>query len=527
VSLTLVAGTWTVLAGVSGAGKSTLLRAIAGLHGEGASPAHGAVMVQDQNLWRLPPAERAQRMGLVLQAPDDQLCATTAEGEIAFGLCNLCWSTERIARQIEPSLETAGLSGVRDIPVAQLSGGQKQKLALAAIGAMAPEVLLLDEPLSQLDPQAAREFLKQLDTWRNAGGTILMAEHRLDEVLPFADAVLAQVPGGLLGPVGADDVPALDQLCRVARVRAPDLVCVAKHAGLPTWKHLMRVSNRPEVLTAGEALRTEEVTSHSKATLLTVSDLELRFEPKGPPVWTDVNLAVLAGDVIALMGPNGAGKSSLLATMAGLIRLGRGRVDVSVERGRAKVGLVPQNPDLSLFCSTVREELAFGPRRQGIGGAALEACVRETSEGFGLTSLLDAPPLGLSQGERLRTAVAAMVALRPAILLLDEPTTGQDPTQVERLMELLGGVVRRGEIGALVFVTHDLRTVLQSAARLWLLAEGEVVADTVPMALLDRSDWRTRARLTLPPLWEFRRREALSGTNVHAIANEWKARCSA
>jgi energy-coupling factor transport system ATP-binding protein len=533
VSFELQPGTWTVLAGKSGSGKSTLLRAIAGLHLSGASTVEGVVEFERVDAWQWKPLERAKRVGLVLQSPDDQLCATTAAGEIAFGLCNLGWSVEQIEPQVTRSLERAGLEAYRDAAVAQLSGGQKQRLTLAAILAMSPQVLLLDEPLSQLDPQAARDLLFQLNTWRCEGGTILMAEHRLNEVLGYADQFAVLVEGAWEGPVDAGDVHSVVELCQRARLTNPDLVELARLADVRQWKRLLcdTGENRiPREQGVSEAAITKVASPaphmNDKGTwLVQARGLEFRFEPKAAPLWSGVNLTIWPGDMLALMGPNGAGKSTLLSALAGLARATAGTVEFQTTSDGPSFGLVPQNPDLSLFCSTVREELSFGPRKLGLRGDALQARVGQTAEAMRLMHLLEAPPLGLSQGERLRTAVAAMVTLRPAILMLDEPTTGQDPEQVERLMEMLREIVQRGQVGAILLVTHDLRTVERFATRLALLAEGELFVDTTPRELMDRPQWRERARLTMPPLWEFRQRWGLSGVTTVELAHEWKVQC--
>jgi energy-coupling factor transport system ATP-binding protein len=237
---------------------------------------------------------------------------------------------------------------------------------------------------------------------------------------------------------------------------------------------------------------------------------------------------------VALVGPNGCGKSTLLAVLAGLLQPSRGTVTpgtvgLSPFDHGAAVGLVPQNPDLTLFCDTVRDEVAFGPRQHRLDELTIQQRVAAAASKLDLEELLDEPPLALSQGERLRTAVAAALTLKPRLLLLDEPTTGQDQWQVARVLEAVtgGDSAYRPEPprclpSSLLFTTHDLRCVARYADRALVLIAGRLVADCSPVELLDDEQLLAQARLRLPPLFEARRRLGLRGQTMEQLLEELK-----
>ncbi|MBL9123015.1 MAG: energy-coupling factor ABC transporter ATP-binding protein [Planctomycetaceae bacterium] len=459
VSCRLPPGSWTVLAGRTGSGKSTLLRALAGLiphHAAGEMT--GRVLLCGHDTRGASTAALARTVGLVLQAPRDQICTTRVESEVAFGLENLATPLEEFEPRIAESLEAVGLNEYRHCAIEELSGGQQQRVILASILALRPQVLLLDEPLSQLDRDSARELLDELQRLRAQGVTIVMAEHRLAGVLPSADRVLALQQGGLRDLGHPSSATAMQGLAEMGYDFAPEQF---------DWRLPSRVEPLPPQ--AAEPARVA----------LSVRDLSFRYPSWNATHWTlrNVSFDVRPGERLAVVGANGSGKSTLFGLLAGLLRPTAGTIRRPQESAdRYPLGMVLQQADLMLFCRTVREELAFGPRRLRLDRSVVEQRVRMVARQLDLESFLDEPPQALSQGERLRVALGATLALDPQVLVLDEPTTGLDAEQLERLVAAIGA--REGgahEHRTVIFSTHDLRTVARCADRVIVLDRGELV----------------------------------------------------
>lgn len=521
ITLRIAPATWTVLAGGTGSGKSTLLRALAGLiphHSQGAMV--GYVRLFGRDTKGTASSELAGTVGLVLQSPDDQLTSTHVAAEVAFGLENLGLEPEEIAARTASALAEVGLAEMVNRPTAQLSGGQKQRLLLASLVAMRPRLLLLDEPLSQLDPAAADELLATLERLRDGGLTIVAVEHRLDEMIARADQLLVLRGGQLLGQCATGD-PALVALFAGAGLRLPDVPRLMVSLGEPP---VARVAEAIRILAKRQAPSGErmaplnhsaEKSGHDVAAVLSVSNIHYSYQRHAPLVLRDIAFNLHAGQRVALVGPNGAGKSTLLALLAGLLRPTNGSMAATEAAMAApRTALVLQNPDLMLFCSSVADELAFALAERRLDKGTIDATVARLAEQIGLQHEASAAPLALSQGQRLRVAVAATLALDADVLLLDEPTMGQDADQVDRLFALLP------KQPAVMFSTHDLRAVAQHADRVLVLADGTVIADCLPAELLSDDDLLARARLRRPPLAELRRRLGLAAVTVEAICRE-------
>jgi energy-coupling factor transport system ATP-binding protein len=413
IDLDVAEGERVWLAGRSGAGKSTLLRRAAGLGGWGRPFGHVSAGGSDPAGWS--PADRPVGLALVAQEPADQLvCGTVAE-ELAFGPRNAGWPPARIAAAMPAWLDEIGLEIDVDRDPRTLSGGEQQRLAVAASLAAGARLLLLDEPLAQLDPTGADALLAALVRASARGVAVLLAEHRLERCLPWATRVVVLEHGTFAGP------GALDRLVTPAR---------------RSW---------PPDPPPGEVV-------------CEIRGLDVRRGPRA--VLAEVDLTLRRGERVALLGPNGSGKTSLLGTLSGRLT-GRPVVSGVLE--------IPQDPDLTLFGATVRDEIAYGPRDR-----RLAADAAPLASAFGLDTLLDRAPQSLSRGERLRVAVAAGLACRPDLLLLDEPTAGQDPDAVEAVAAAL----RTGMSGgALFFATHDEGFARRHATRMLRIVGRQLTDD--------------------------------------------------
>lgn len=440
-------GEHVLLLGASGAGKSTLLHGIAGvLGGDEEGESTGSLLVDGEE----PEAIRG-RVGLVLQDPESNVILARVGDDVAFGLENLGVPREEIWPRVDEALRAVGLEVARDRSTAHLSGGQKQRLALAGVLAMRPGLIVLDEPTANLDPEGVREVRDAVvRAARSSGATLVVVEHRVETWLPVVDRVLVLGPEGIVADGDPDAVFA---------ERGEEL------AALGAW-----VPGHPPAEPAPPAAAPGDV-------LLSAVDLAVA-RVRDEPVASGIDAAISAGEAVAITGPNGAGKSTLGLTLAGLLPAHAGAVRASRAlagdlgsdpmrwRSRdllTRIGTVFQAPEHQLLTRTVRDELAVGPRALGLGADAVDERVDELLERLRLAPLARANPYTLSGGEKRRLTVAAALATAPRVLVLDEPTFGQDASTWADLVALLARL--RDEGSAIVAITHDADVVRALHAR--------------------------------------------------------------
>ncbi|MCL6504941.1 MAG: ATP-binding cassette domain-containing protein [Pirellulales bacterium] len=517
ISFELSAGSLTLLAGPTGSGKSTLLRGIAGLLPRTGGVLQGEVVIDGWRMEAASPAERARRVGLVLQSPDDQICCTTVAAEAAFGLANLQLEPDQIASRVQRALEQVGLAERSQQATHCLSGGLKQRLVLASILAMEPRLILLDEPLSQLDAAAADELLSLLDALRRRGVAILIAEHRLDEVLPLADRLLTLDRGRLVADLPIADDGHWANALEASALTVPSLVALARQLGLPPCRDVPGLMaslhskhdaepSYPTLLSAtAPPAEAESAAPAVQQWVVSLREVSFAYTRGSPPVLEGISLSLRAGERVALVGPNGSGKSTLLSLLAGQRRPSRGMLECAA----APVAMVLQNPDLGLICSTVAAELRLGPRLCGTGSTGQDGLIDEMARRLMLADHLAEPPHALSQGQRLRLAVAAALAVQPALLLLDEPTLGQEAACL-MLSCLCGTEGLLPASATLLFATHDLEVAARFADRMLVLHQGRLVADCTPACLLDDAALLRALRLRVPGAWQVCRQLGLT-----------------
>ncbi len=490
-SVTLQPGEFVLVVGPSGAGKSTFLRCLNGLvpHFYGGRWM-GRINIMGRDPVALAPRGMADLVGFVFQDPEAQFVVDTVEDELAFAMENFALPQATMRKRVEEVLDQMGIAHLRQRRINTLSGGEKQRVAIAAVLALQPEVLVLDEPTSQLDPQAAEEVLVALRHLNeDLGLTVILSEHRLERVAQYADRML-YIPALGAAPLLDEPRAVMAQLPLV-----PPLVQLGRALGwqpLPlTIKEGRSFARRLlQQWADGEAC----LGAHQDATSPTAADaetpaekrviLELRgvhYRYDGRPALRGVDLTVRAGEFVALMGRNGSGKSTLLKHLVGLLKPEAGEVRIAgMDTRRTEpdaivklVGYVPQHPGALLFGETLMAELAFTRRSHGMppdqtADLALLA-------GLGLAPLADRDPRDLSGGEQQRAALAAILVAGPEIILLDEPTRGLDYAQKQALTDLLVSLKRAGK--TIIMATHDVELAARCADRVVLLAEGQVVVD--------------------------------------------------
>jgi energy-coupling factor transport system ATP-binding protein len=454
ITTTVEPGEVILLRGASGSGKSTLLRCLNGLvpHSTGGH-FRGRVLICGLDTRTQPPRELGTHVGFVFQHPDAQFVLESVEAELAFGLENLGLAQPLMRKRVEEVIDQVGINPLRRRHIDTLSGGERQRVAIAAALAMHPQVLVLDEPTSQLDPQAAEDVLQVvLRLVAELGMTTVIAEHRVERIAPFVDRIWT-LDGGVLR----------DQPPRTALAEGgarPPVVDLAIRAGwTPIPLGLRDARRQAQHLPAARA--TPSPLDGHGPVICRIDHLTHRYN--GVPAVQDVSLGLHRGQVIALMGRNGCGKTTLLKLIAGLLPPQRGRV---AHEGAA--AYVPQDADTLLFAPTVSEELRGQPAE----------VVAQFSAWF------DRYPRDLSSGERQQLAIALMGA-RADLLLLDEPTRGLDHTVKRALSAYLR--TRAGAGATIVVATHDVEWAARTVGRVLLMADGEIYADGPPASVLSDS----------------------------------------
>ncbi len=480
--LTVEEGETLLVAGPSGSGKSTLLRALNGLvpHFHGGA-LQGRARVGGRDPAALGPRGMSDIAGFATQDPEAHFVAEIVEDELAFAMENHGVKPAVMRRRVEEALDLLSIAHLRRRRIDTLSGGERQRVAIAAVLTLQPALLILDEPTSQLDPQAAEDVLNALRRLNeDLGMTVVLSEHRVERAASHVDRALLLQPDappnlGLPGEAlaGSPLAPPITRLGAALGWRPPPL----------TVKQARRHPSFASTLAALEAASTAAPDQTAPEPAVRVNQLWTRY-PNGIEALTGLSFAAPRGRLTALMGRNGSGKSTLLKTLAGLIKPARGSA-VLVRRDGAvidpaaqppaataqTVGFVPQHAARLLFHETVREELAFSLRAQEQPEPAIERWLTR----FGLANLRDAHPRDLSVGERQRLALAAILAGEPDILLLDEPTRGLDATDKTRLAELLRALCDQGV--SVLMATHDVELAADCADRVALLGEGRLAAE--------------------------------------------------
>ena len=449
VDLDIAPGERVLVLGPSGSGKSTLMGGLAGLLGGAEEGEATGTLTVDG----VAPAEARGRVGLLMQDPEAQVVLARVGDDVAFGMENLGVAREEIWPRVENSLEAVGLSVPLDHSTTQLSGGQKQRLALASILAMGPGLLLLDEPTANLDPSGVAEVRAAVEkVVERTGATVVVVEHRVDVWASLVDRVIVVADGAIAADGPLDEV--LGQQGDALRERG---------IWLPGDDVAAEVGPAPEVAPASS--EGPEGGARGTTPIARVADLTIGYDASAP-VRSGIDLTIERGVSTCIVGANGAGKSTFALTLAGLLPPLEGAVEVETSDGTAgdphewsskqllgRMSMVFQEPEYQFLAATVAEELAIGPRAAGMTDEEIAPLVDEHLEALGLTKLARANPMTLSGGEKRRLSVATALISAPELLILDEPTFGQDRGTWLGLVRLLRATLERGV--TLVSITHD------------------------------------------------------------------------
>jgi energy-coupling factor transporter ATP-binding protein EcfA2 len=463
----------------------------------------------------------ADHVGMVFQDPEVQLFTLTVEDEVAMSLECIGMPRAEMRERVDWAMDTCGLHGLSLAAPARLSGGQKQRVAIASVLARDPDVLVLDDPTANLDPEGSRsvyETIKRVSVER--GRTIVLIARDLDPVHDLLDRIIVMEHGSIALDGEPREVLEHGDVLARCGIRAPLATEIAyrmKGASQGRWSWPDRVpTTEAELLEALPAVKPmAPPAGHDPAPATTpfregepvvsIESVMFQYET-GRKALDGVNLEIMPGEFVAVTGRNGAGKTTLLHHIIGLLRPTEGTVrvagqhtaDATVAELAQRVGLIFQNPNHQLFRDTVKAEVAFGPVNLGWGPEEVDAAVARAFALTGIGEFAAIDPELLSMGQKQRVAIASVLALNPSLLLLDEPTTGQDENGLAALMELVDRLNAEGV--TVMMITHDMEVVLAHASRMVVLSDGRLTADGPPEVVLCQEDILTQAALEAPPL---------------------------
>jgi energy-coupling factor transport system ATP-binding protein len=495
INLTINAGEFILLTGPSGCGKTTFCRVLNGLipkfyQGD----MSGQVIVNDLDTSQHSTVELSQHVGLIFQNPDNQIFALTVEKDIAFGLENLGKSQEEMYYEIDWAASVTGIQNLRHRATHELSGGQKQRLTIASVLAMHPSIIVMDEPTSFLDPVGAEhifEVLNQLN--KELGITIIIIEHRIDIAAKYVDRIIVFDQGEVRSDGKPIEILSNEDI-RLLGVGIPRILSLAKRfkedslfSSLPLtadqfYSNLL--TRLPEYNTKKKKLLSSDLQElsgeHHHKPIIETRGIHFNY-PGNVHALKGVNLTIHQGDYVAIMGENGAGKTTLVKHFNGLLRPKEGKIffeneDIagkSVAQLARRIGLVFQNPDDQLFEESVEKEISFALHNFGMKESLIKKRVDWSLNLLDINQYRKKSPFTLSGGERKRVALASVLAWDPDVLVLDEPTIGQDYGQKERLRHFLMQLRTQGK--TIVVVTHDVEFVAESQPHIVLMAGGKVI----------------------------------------------------
>ncbi|EGW41648.1 energy-coupling factor transporter ATPase [Desulfosporosinus sp. OT] len=525
VSLTVEKGKFILLMGSTGAGKTTLSLCLNGLIPqlmEGILT--GQVYVAGKNVGKTAVQSLSKVLGLVLQDPETQIIGRTVEEDTAFGPRNFLVPLDKIKEKVNQTLAKVRLKGYNQRLTEELSGGEKQRLAIAGVLVMEPEILVLDEPTSELDPIGRSEIYQTLDDLRRQKDlTILLVEHSSEDLIHKADEVVVLNEGkvawrGLpaelfrnlpllrqwgikplpVSQIGWNfyekgwisfgqiplDIPATESLIRGL---------------LPKYGHRQGERHKKDPLKKQEPNLTDKVKA------VQVSNLIYQYN-SGQPALQGINLTIEVGEFVALIGQNGAGKTTLAKHFNGLLKPTSGEVIVegmntlqyeTYDLART-IGYVFQNPDHQIFSTTVEKELEFGLKNAGFKGQVIRERIDQVLQYTGLEKFRSVHPFSLGKGERQMIAVASILVLKPKLLIIDEPTTGSDWTGVQTMMTLIRNLNAAGT--TIVMISHDMDLVAQYAKRVIVLKDGGILLDSTPQDVFSNESLLLNSAIVPPQL---------------------------
>ena len=509
ISFDIAKGEKVLILGPSGSGKSTLAQCLNGIIPNiNKGQAQGQVTIGGQDIFNQSIYDRSQLVSTVLQDPDGQFIVLTVAEDLAFSLENDCVNQGEMKDKVALWAERLNLSSLLGHRPQDLSGGQKQRVSLAGVLIDESPILLFDEPLANLDPKSGQETIALIDKiHKEVGATTIIIEHRLEDVLYRpVDRVLLVNDGKLLFNGSPDELLSTTLLLDNG-IREPLYVTVLRQLGFNT-KSAEQLSQLETLDLSGLSLpdRTRKVPSESQTTpILEVGKLKVGYGDN-LPIIENMSFSLKKGERLAIVGKNGAGKSTLAKALCGfvpshgrLIYKGQDISQDSIAERSERIGFVLQNPNQMISQAMIFDEVALGLRLRGVDESEVEERVYEVLKTCGLYSFRKWPISALSFGQKKRVTIASILVLKPEIIILDEPTAGQDYQTYTDIMTFLDSLQQQGH--TIVMITHDMQLMLEYSDRCLVVVDGAIIADDNPVAILNQHDLLKAANLKQTSLY--------------------------
>lgn len=517
INLTINEGEKVLIIGPSGSGKSTLSQCLNGLIPHSyPGKMKGHLTVNGKNPKKAGIFGMSETVGTVLQDTDGQFIGLTVAEDIAFALENDCVKQEKMKKRVHDVAHRLSIEKLLDHRPNELSGGQKQRVSLAGVMVDDVDILLFDEPLANLDPATGKNTIELIDEiHKQTHKTIIIIEHRLEDVLyKDVDRIIMINDGRIVADMSSDDLLA-SSLLEEAGIREPLYLTACKYAGVtitqdmhPSHIESFDVSRCKEALQKWYEKTPVKVKDNNNQTILSVKDVSFAYDAQNK-VLEHVSFDIKEGEMVSIVGRNGAGKSTLSSLICGFMPLTEGQIllegqDISPlsirERGE-RIGFVMQNPNHMISKSMIFEEVALGLEVRGVPKVEIEERVNETLRICGLYPFRNWPISALSFGQKKRMTIASILVLNPKILILDEPTAGQDFRHYTEIMEFLKMLNREHHV-TIIMITHDMHLMLEYTHRALVLSEGHLLADASPAKVLTDEQLTQAAYLKRTSLYD-------------------------
>lgn len=509
ISFDIAKGEKVLILGPSGSGKSTLAQCLNGIipniH---KGQAKGQVRIDGQDIFKQSIYDKSQSVSTVLQDPDGQFIGLTVAEDLAFALENDCADQSEMKDKVALWAERLDLGSLLNYRPQDLSGGQKQRVSLAGVLIDESPILLFDEPLANLDPKSGQETINLIDKiHKEVGATTIIIEHRLEDVLYRpVDRILLVNKGELLFNGRPDELLSSTLLLENG-IRDPLYLTVLRQLGFDTTR-AQNLSQLDALDLSGLGIPDRvlrDKTEASTDSILKVEGLSVSYGDN-PAVIEDISFSLKKGERLAIVGKNGAGKSTLAKALCGfvpsqgkLIYKGRDISQDSIAERSERIGFVLQNPNQMISQTMIFDEVALGLRLRGIEETEVEERVHEVLKTCGLYSFRKWPISALSFGQKKRVTIASILVLKPEIIILDEPTAGQDYKTYTDIMNFLDSLQKQGH--TIVMITHDMQLMLEYSDRCLVVVEGKIIADDNPVTILNQKDLLESANLKQTSLY--------------------------
>ncbi len=517
INLTIMEGEKVLIVGPSGSGKSTLAHCINGLvpfsyTGEST----GTLKVGEKNTKESSIFEISKEVGTVLQDPDGQFIGLTVGEDIAFSLENACISLNLMKEKVLEAAKIVGVDSLLSHSPQDLSGGQKQRVSMAGVMTNDVNILLFDEPLANLDPATGKYAIELIDEiHKNTKKTVIIIEHRLEDVLyKGVDRIILVCDGRIKADLNPNKLLTMD-LLQTEGIREPLYITAMKYAGClireedcPSVLNDMDIEPYKEQIKEWFSSRVKPLISEKKEALLEIKDISFSYQ-KGEEVLKDVSFSINKGDMLSIVGRNGAGKSTLSKLICGFQTPDKGQIlyqgqdlaGESIKKRAEKIGLVMQNPNQMISKPMIYDEVALGLVARGVQEEEIRTRVEEALKICGLYPFRNWPIAALSFGQKKRVTIASILVLNPQIIILDEPTAGQDFRHYTEIMEFLREMNEKFGI-TIIMITHDMHLMLEYTSRCVVISDGTLISDSTGANVLTDSSIIKAASLKETSLYE-------------------------